>query len=132
VQEFKTAVRAAEAEDDRPSLEFDLDGVMITAFHPGDGQLAYLLAATSSHQSNPEKVAGLINFLVAVMDDDSHAHVAGRLLDRDDPFGLEEVSNIFEWMVGEWAGRPTKQPSDFQSSRRSAGARSKQPTRARK
>jgi len=128
MKQFETAVKAAEAEDDKPDLEFDLDGVMCQAYYPGDGQLAYLMASTGKHQAASERVAGLVNFFVAVLDDDSHSLIVNRLLDREDTFGLEEVQNIFEWMVEEWSGRPTKQPSDFQSSQRSAGQTSKRRT----
>lgn len=132
MQEFTTAVKAAESEDDKPDLEFNVDGVLVTAYYPGDGQLAYLMASTGKHQPATEQVAGLINFFVAVLDDESHGYIVNKLLDRKDPFGLEEVQDIFEWMVEQWAGRPTKQPSDFASSRRSAGPKSKSRTPARR
>lgn len=132
MREFTTAVQAADAEDDKPDLEFSVDGVMVQAYYPGDGQLAYLMASTGQHQAASEQVAGLINFFVAVLDDESHSYIVNRLLDRKDSFGLEEVKNIFEWMVEEWSGRPTKQPSDFASSQRSAGPRSKARTPAKR
>lgn len=132
MKEFKTAVDEAEREDagDEGVLEFNLDGVMCTAYRPKDGQLAVLMASTGRHSSEQEHVAGLINFFVAVLDDDSHNHIVARLLNRKDPFGLEQVNNIMHWMIEEWSGRPTKSRSDSTGSRQTDGQNSTQPTPA--
>lgn len=132
IKEFTTAVAQAEkaegAEDE--GIEFDVDGVMCKCYHPGDGQLAYLMASMGRHTSTQERVAGVVNFFVAVLDADSQQYVIGRLLDRGDPFGITEVQQIMEWMVEEWAGRPTKSPSGSTPSRQRGGRKSTQPTPA--
>jgi hypothetical protein len=111
IKEFTTAIKAAEESEEESTLEFAVDGVMCKAYRPNDGQLAYLMASTGRHQSDQEQVAGIINFFVAVLDDDSHTYLVNRLLDRKDQFGLEQVQKVMEWMVSEWSGRPTKRPS---------------------
>src|SRR5690348_17141128 len=110
MKEFTTAaneVLADNGEDERV-WEFKVDGRECRAFKPKDGQLAVLMATTHSHASSAERVAGIINFFVAVLDDESHAYIVQKLLDRTDPFGLEEVTSIMNWLIEEWSGRPTQ------------------------
>jgi hypothetical protein len=129
VKEFTTAVEKADKDEEAP-LEFSVDGVLCHGYYPGEGQLAYLLASTGRHSTAQEQIAGLINFFVAVLDDDSHTYVVNRLLDRRDEFGIEQVQSIMEWMVGEWSGRPTKSPSDSTSSPPNTGQSSTEKTPA--
>lgn len=110
MKEFTTAVQDAEQDEDG-AMEFSVDGTLCRAYRPSDGQLAFLMASTGRHSSDQEQIAGLINFFVAVLDDESHNYIVNRLLDRKDSFGLEQVQAIMEWMVEEWSGRPTKSPS---------------------
>jgi len=125
MKEFVTAAEeAAKPEDDDGVMEFSVDGVMCKAYRPQDGQLAVLMASTSRHSNNQEQIAGVINFFVAVLDDDSHNYVVSKLLDRNDSFGLENVQEIMEWMIEEWSARPTRSPSASTSSRRSGGRKS--------
>ena len=132
MREFTTAANevAAEAEGGDNGMTFKVDGVECKAYRPKDGQLAVLMATTGRHSSNEEQVAGLINFFVAVLDDESHSYIVSRLLDRRDSFGLEQVQDIMEWMVEEWSGRPTRSPSVSTSSPPSGGQKSTQPTPA--
>lgn len=130
MKEFTTAIEKAESEDDEAGIEFNIDGVLCTAYHPGDGQLAYLLASTGRHSTGQEQIAGLINFFVAVLDDDSHTYVVNRLLDRKDKFGIEQVQSVMEWLVSEWSSRPTKSPSDSTPSPPSTGRSSTERTPA--
>lgn len=123
IQEFITQARAEDEPED-VGVEFAVDGVMCTAYHPGDGQLAYLLATTSRHSSTQEQVAGLINFFVAVLDDESREHLVARLLDRRDEFGVKEVQDIFEFLTETWTARPTKSLSGSTPSRRTGGRKS--------
>jgi hypothetical protein len=69
------------------------------------------MASVGRHASFHQQVAGVINFFCEVMDADAHAYVVERLLDRKDPFGLEQVTEIMEWMIEEWTGNPTQKPS---------------------
>jgi hypothetical protein len=122
VKEFTTAVR--EVEEDTSLMEFKVDGVDLKCFKPKDGQLAMLMASTGRHTSQHTKVAGIIDFFVEVMDEPSHHYIVDRLLDRQDPFGLEEVEQIMMWMIEEWTGRPTESPSVSTRSPQSAGQNS--------
>src|SRR5262245_10270535 len=126
MKEFTTAVREAKPDDEQ--MTFTVDGRECTCYKPDAGQMAVLLATISRQNSWSQQVAGVINFFVEVLDQDSHAYLVGRLLDRTDPFGIDEVQDIIEWMVEEWTGRPTPSPSGSTPSRQNGGQRSTQPT----
>lgn len=132
MKEFTTAANAAAEtpEEAAKGMPFVIDGYECVAHKPKDGQLAVLMATTGRHSSQQEQIAGLINFFVAVLDDDSHSYVVNRLLDRKDPFGIDEVQNIMEWMIEEWSGRPTQSPSVSTASPPNAGQNSTPPTPA--
>jgi hypothetical protein len=122
-REFTTAARKA-SEDDDKAIEFLVDGVTMHAYRPEPGQLAVMMASFASYSTVIEKTAGIINFFVGVLDEESHQILVGRLLDRTDPFDLEQVEEIMEWMVEEWAGRPTQPLSASTQSQRNGGRRS--------
>lgn len=124
------ANEVAEGSEVDQGMTFKVDGVECRAYKPKDGQLAVLMATNTRHSSQEEQIAGLINFFVAVLDDTSHSYIVSRLLDRKDPFGIEQVQGIFEWMVEQWSGRPTRQPSVSTQSRKTDGQKSTQPTPA--
>lgn len=135
MKEFNVAVAELEAEQqdgEEPAgtLHFSINGVECTAYKPGDGQLAVLMAATGKHSSSQENVAGIINFFASVLDDEANAYIVARLLNRRDKFGLEEVQEIMSWMIEEWAGRPTKPSSGSTESQDSTGPRSTEETPA--
>jgi hypothetical protein len=69
--------------------------------------LALLMSSVGRHTNMQTQVAGIIDFFVAVMDDDSASYVTDRLLSRSDPLGIDQVQEVMEWMVEEWTGRPT-------------------------
>ena len=132
MKEFTTAVQEVEEDfDDEPKgTVFGLDGIECRAFRPKDGQLAVLMASTGRHSTQNEQVAGIINFFASVLDDDSQTYVINRLLDRKDPFGIEQVQDIMEWLVAEWSGRPTRSSSASSQSQRTDGQKSTPPTPA--
>lgn len=130
MREFTTAVEEVVEGDEDHGIEFKVDGVTCRAYRPGDGQLAVLMATTTKHSSEQEQIAGIINFFVAVLDDETHSYIVSRLLDRRDRFGIAQVQNIMEWLIEQWSGRPTKSPTGSTPSREPDGQRSTQPTPA--
>lgn len=129
--EITTAAKRAEQEGkEDEGTPFSVDGRECTAYRPGDGQLAVLMATTGRHSSQEESIAGIINFFASVLDDESHSYVVSRLLDRRDPFGFAEIEDIMKGLVQEWSARPIKQPSDFASSQQTDGQNSTLPTPA--
>jgi len=126
VKEFVTALKAVTEEDE--SIEFTLDGHVITCYRPSAAQFAVAAASVSRHRPVEEKLAGIIDFFVEILDEDSRGYIEGRLLDRNDPFGLDEVDDIMGWMVEEWSARPTQSPTGSTPSRQNGGRKSTRPT----
>jgi hypothetical protein len=127
MREFITAAKeASEDEDERDSMiEFKVDGVVCFADkEPGDGQLALFMASTAKNSVTNEMVAGTINFFFGCVDDDTRTYLAGKLMDRKDPFGLTEIQEILHDLIEEWSGRPTVRSSASTSSRKPAGRKS--------
>jgi hypothetical protein len=124
VKEFSTAVREApESPIGGDPLVFTVDGDEWTAYPPTGGQLALVMASMAEQADPADSIAGILNFLTSVLDEQSAKDYRRRLMDRDDPFDIEDVERIVEWLMEEWSARPTKQPSDFQQSRRRSGRR---------
>lgn len=135
MKEFETALAAASQEEDTASLDFVVveiteaeDGseqrvkVICHAYPPSEGQVLLLLAdAVGRNRGTQDKIAAIVDFMVDVLDKESHDYIVGRLLDRRDPFGVAQIEPIVMWMIEEWGGRPTKQPSDFAPSRKTGG-----------
>jgi len=128
MKEFTTAAKAA-ADDpeavEAEAITFMIDGREIEMQPPTEGQIALLLAGSSDMSSTPEMVASGINFFMSlIVRQDDIRYFKRRLLDRDDEFGADEVSEIIKWLVEEWTARPTKSPSDFTPSQRNGGRKS--------
>lgn len=132
--EFDTAVASLTREDEEVypftvvEIGEDEDGnevrrkVECRALQPEEGQLLVFMADGMGRNSGlPEKTAAMVNFLVDNLDEESKAYIVGRLMDRSDPFGAEQIKDIVFWLIEEWGGRPTKQPSDFAPSRKTGG-----------
>jgi hypothetical protein len=124
-KEFTTAIEQQHPDDEDVPLLFMLDGHECKAYTPTDGQIAMTMAALGRHTSDITKMAGVIDFFVAVLDEDSHSYVVNRLMDRADPLKLEQVEEIIMWLMEEWSGRPTRSPSVSTQSRQSGGRKSK-------
>ena len=107
IKEFTTALKAVTEDEDLPMV-FSIDGHELAAYKPTDGQLALLMSSIGRHTNLQTQVAGIIDFFVAVMDDESAIYITDRLLSRSDPLGIEQVQEVMEWMVEEWTGRPTQ------------------------
>lgn len=108
MKEFTTAINEVIEGDTEAPMEFLLDGEKIRAYKPTEGQLAMLMASMGRHTTDQTKIAGIIDFFVAVLDEEGHQYVVSRLLSRDDPLGIVQVQEVMEWMIEEWTGRPTK------------------------
>jgi hypothetical protein len=129
VKEFSTAVNAAL--EPQELVPFMVDGVELHAYYPTEGQIAVATAAMTAYSKDYEKVAAIINFFVGVLDEKSHQHLVGRLLDRNDTFGADEVNNIMEWLIEEWTARPTQSPSGSTASPSNGGRKSTGSARSR-
>lgn len=123
IKAFNTAVQ------DRPELNgvgtpFEVDGFKMTAYKPDEGQFAMLMASVGRGSTDGDRIAGLINFLVNIIDTRGADHLQKRLLTPvwKDPFGIEEVEQIMEWLAEEWTGNPTQEPSGSTASPSTTGS----------
>jgi len=111
MKEFTTAAKAAVAEDDDGVITFMVDDLEVKAYQPSSGQMAMVYQALSDYNSDQRKVAGIIDFFFGLLDNDAEQALGRRLLSREDPFDLDQVTEIISWLVEEWAGRPTQSSS---------------------
>jgi len=130
IREFITAVQDAHDEDEvDEGRTLKLDGEVLRYYKPVEGQVLLYMAQTGRHASRDDRVAAIINFFMELFDERSREHLVGRLMDRDDPFGVRTVEEIMEALIEEWVGRPTQSPSVSARSQRSGGPRSTARTR---
>lgn len=125
IKQFNVSTKTVE---ERAKVEFKVDKFPVTAKEPAPGQLAYLMASTGRGASGSDAVAGVINFMISVVDKEAASHLQSRLLDPDDNFEVEDIENILEWLVEEWTGNPTGEPSGSTSSPSTTGRSSTEPT----
>lgn len=124
MKEFTTSV-AARDETFGNAVTIKVDGFEVTFSPCTESQMAMLMASASATGNTMESVADTINFFFSLIDDrDQFVHMKHRLFDKEDPFSVPELTDILLYLVEEWSARPTKQPSDFTPSQRSAGRKS--------
>lgn len=115
MKEFVSAVVAAEgSEDDEDVIEFKLDGRVMRAYRPHAGQLTFLSAAMGRGQTNDARFASIINLMLSSLRDEDADYFESRLLTRkaSDRLRMEQVEEIFEFLMSEWFDRPTQSSSD--------------------
>lgn len=133
IKEFAVAVKA---KDDKATQFMVADTnnkgepepVTLTAFQPDEAQFAMLMASTGRGVSDMDRIAGIINFFVNILEEDDADYLQGRLLNRNDDFGIPEVEAIMEWLSEEWTGNPTQGPSGSTPSSKSTGPASTERT----
>lgn len=133
MKEFFTAAKDSLGEvNEDDVITFLHDGTEVTFFQPSAGQQAIMLSMGGRTMTG--KTAGtFIELFFSAADDATQRYMQTRLLDRHDPFDLDSeggIFDLFEALIEEWSGRPTKQPSDYQPPQRATGKRSTASTRA--
>ena len=118
IKEFEVA--AAPQTDEPEGTKFKVPNVAvegkeqtfttITAYEPDEGQFAVLMATTGRGASDADRIAGFINFFVNILDERGADYLTGRLLTPAfrDPFGIQEVEKIMDWLSETWTGNPTQ------------------------
>lgn len=90
------------------SFEKGVKARKIKVHPPTSGQVAILMSRLGRHSTMNDKMAGVIDFFVGILDEQDYDYVVNRLLDARDPLGIEEIQSVMEWLMEEWTGRPTK------------------------
>ena len=128
MREFVTAVEEIEKTDEgtpveEQYVEFKLDGRVMRAYQPTDGQLVFMLASMGRGQSNDQRFASVINIILASLRDEDADYLTSRLLTRDhkDILPVAQIEQIFEYLTEEWFARPTQSQSDSAESSQSDG-----------
>lgn len=140
--EFDTAVARVQAEDSEEEVSYSftinevdekgnvVNSVECHAYAPEDGNIMMLMADLVSRRAGiAQQIAGLVDFITDVLDEESRDYIVRRLMDRTDPFGITDLRGIVDYLMEEWSGRPTKQPSDYLPSRKVGGQKSTPRTR---
>jgi hypothetical protein len=97
----------------------------LTFTFPGSGAVAYLSMIAASADNDMEAGAGLLNFLISMVDEDGQRYIRKVILDPNSGFDLDDVPEVIEYLIEEWSGeRPTTPASDSSVSQASTGTRS--------
>ena len=128
MKEFKSAIDEANAEAagdeaEESYTEFTLDGRVLRAYPPTDGQLTFMMASMGRGQTSDQRFAGIVNIMLESLRDDDKDYLESRLLTRNPKRRLSVtlIEQIFEFLMAEWFARPTQQPSGSASSQPSGG-----------
>lgn len=129
MSETAFSIAVADAHDspvvtDDEGTRFLVGDKEMVAYKPDEAQFAMLMASVGRGQSDSDRIAGFINFMVAIMDDKSAAYLEKRLLNRRDPFGVDHMEQIMSNLTARWTGNPTKEPSGSTASPSTGGTSS--------
>ena len=128
-REFVTAVEKSEETEEEP-LVFSIDGHEMRAYKPTEGQYALLVMSLGRHTSNLDQFAGVIDFFIQVLDEESERYVVSRMMSRESIIPVTKIVEILNWMVEEWGGRPFQSLSGSTSSPPKGGKKSTRRTPA--
>ena len=123
VKTFTTAAKR-EADDSMfegaEPLTIKIDDDEFTLLPPTSGQMA-LIIATMNEDNAKSQIAGVIDFIDAVLADEDRHRFRKRLFKRNDPLDLETVQDIISYAVETWSGRPTESSDGSTPSQRTNG-----------
>lgn len=121
MKEFTTAAKSASSEllGGTVTLEFKIDGKILTMEPPTSGQFAYLIAMQAENVDTSEQVAAIFEFLSKLMSEEDYHFLRGLL--RDGRMDMNQFSDILEWLVEQWAVVPTSSAPASSSPPRSTG-----------
>ena len=120
MREFTKAVRRESAITNPVTVEFAINGEVLTAEPPTSGQIAYFMAMQST--GDPGKIAqALLELLFVCLGDDYEFFEDGLKAGEID---MEMCGEVLEFLTEEWSARPTSPASGSSPSRGSTGKRS--------
>lgn len=104
IAEGKTREEAEDEVDNDRFIEFSLDGRVMRAYPPNDGQLAFMLAALGRGQTSDQRFAAILNIMFESLRADDKDHLEARLLSRDPAkrLSIKRIEEIFEYLTSEW------------------------------
>lgn len=135
MKEFVTAAKNSKtpARNEDDALVFLHNGTEVKFYKPNDAQQAMMLAMGGRSMSL--KAAGtFIHLFIELGDHDTQKYFQDLMLDAESGFDLKGEGGLFdlwEYIVEEWSGKASKQPSDYQPPRRTTGRASTGSSRAK-
>lgn len=137
MKEFSTAVaREGESpQQERDSVTFIHDEREVTFYEPSSGQLAIMSTVRASKEIGMKELRVLMGFFFGMMDEETAEYFEDRMMDPLDILSDIEAEggmlDIMDYLQEEWSGKVSKQPSDYQESRKQTGRSSTGSTRAK-
>ena len=127
MKEFITAAEDFASDEEEKFTEFTLDGRVMRSYHLTEGQLVFMMVGLGSARTSDDRFAAIVDLILETLRDDDRDYLTSRLITRDPKRRLpvKKVNEIFEYLSGEWFGRPTESPSDSAGSEQSDGPKSK-------
>lgn len=117
MKSFETSSRRGQGAVVNPiDIDFEIDGVQITAHPPTTGQLGLFVQGNKA--GGMKTVESLFKFIRAILDDDGYKVVEDKLQEGVE---ISLLTDIVEYLVGEWSGRPTTRSSASSASRKTTG-----------
>lgn len=83
---------------------FKIDGRLMLAYPPTDGQLAFMLATLGRGQTSDGRFASIINVMLSCLRDSDKDYFESRLLEQDikKRIGVKKIEEVFEYLTEEW------------------------------
>ncbi len=98
-----TRERAEDEVDNGMSVEFKLDGRVMRAYQPHEGQLVFMMASMGRGQSNDQRFAAIVNVMVESLRGSDKDYLEGRLLTGGkDRLKLSVIEDIFTYLTENW------------------------------
>lgn len=105
----KTREEAELEVDSVDYTEFKLDGRTMRAYKPNSTTLAFMLATLGRGQTKDQRFGAIMNIMFEALRDDDKDHLESRMLTRGtNQIKMEQIEEIFEFLVEEWFATPTQ------------------------
>ena len=118
MKSFTTRAKAEETEGKHGSpVDIMVDGRKLT-FQAPEGKTFLMLMSIYAEIDSGNHLLALgsqINLLFNLLEGDDRHYMRRRMFDPKDPFGEEELLDIFRHLMEEWSGGPTEGQSDSDS-----------------
>ena len=113
---FTTAAKAHRDGEEKvgEKVSITLDDRKLTFIEPNSKTLLLLMSIYAEKDSGNQMLAlgNSINLMFNLLEtDEDKNYLKRRMFDPRDDFGEEEISDIFRYLIEEWSGRPTEEPS---------------------
>ena len=96
----------------RDNLDFDVDDNKFWAIGVAPASVLTNVGVIAGKDDAGAEVLGMLDeFFQTVLVDDSYALFSERLKSKTKPIPFTTMMEVFEWLVEEYAGRPTELPS---------------------